>query len=62
MCLEYLGRKIPKTLLGIETSITKNIAAGPPSRKIPKTLLGIETRSIPLNANLSKAGKYLKPY
>ena len=40
----HLGsRKIPKTLLGIETELRDNFSIAKASRKIPKTLLGIET-------------------
>ena len=60
----YLRRKIPKTLLGIETANTFDNTFGywKPGRKIPKTLLGIETDRFTRAVGECNAGKYLKPY
>ena len=57
------SRKIPKTLSGIETSISSSSPTDY-SRKIPKTLSGIETDIFPNGDTTAavSAGKYLKPY
>ena len=57
------GRKIPKTLSGIETPEPSYTPTSLWGRKIPKTLSGIETiTTIPDSIPRVKAGKYLKPY
>ena len=62
MFVSVEGRKIPKTLLGIETLTFLIPESEKSCRKIPKTLLGIETCFL-INYNArERAGKYLKPY
>jgi len=58
------GRKIPKTLSGIETLGVGTATADRLllSRKIPKTLSGIETLLPQTESPPNKAAKYLKPY
>jgi len=62
---EYLaGRKIPKTLSGIETPNLFSVCScgSDLSRKIPKTLSGIETFYPLACIWVPLAAKYLKPY